>query len=117
MSDKIDVLSFNPAEVATKLIKKDESQAGGATITVKAAVDCCFRDLGHTDVTYGAFNHEFQAWMINLYPKSMFAAMSKGVDKEKIKEMQDQKEKDYEAALAKKGLENPNKVSPSDTKA
>lgn len=58
MGHKIDLLSFNPAEVATKLIFKDKSQAGGTIVTVDKAVKSCFRDMGHTDVTFGAFSHE-----------------------------------------------------------
>ena len=57
MGKNIDVLSFNPAEVATKLIFRDESQASGATVTVAHAVKCCFRDCGHEDVTIGTFAH------------------------------------------------------------
>jgi short-subunit dehydrogenase len=33
MGDKIECMSFNPAEVATKMIMKDESQSGGLTVT------------------------------------------------------------------------------------
>jgi len=59
MGHKIDIMSFNPAEVATKLIMKDKSQVGGGTVSVEDAVKCCFRDVGHTDKTYGTFSHEF----------------------------------------------------------
>ena len=49
LAEKVDVMSYNPFGVATKLIKKDKSQAGGATITVEQAVEACFRDMGCND--------------------------------------------------------------------
>ena len=86
MGDRIDVLSFNPAEVATKLIFKDESQTGGTVVSVKNAVECCFRDLGHTDMTFGTFNHEFQGWMLFKYSDSTFAYVARETSKEQIGE-------------------------------
>ena len=65
MGKKIDVMSFNPAEVATKLIFKDKSQVGGTCVSCEVAVKSCLRDLGHEDVTVGTLNHEFQRWMFN----------------------------------------------------
>jgi len=38
---------------------KDKSQVGGGIVSVEDAVKCCFRDVGHTDKTYGTFSHEF----------------------------------------------------------
>lgn len=62
MSHKIDIMSYNPGEVATKLIMKDKSQVGGGTVATDKAVKCCFRDCGHTDMTYGAFVHDYYSW-------------------------------------------------------
>ena len=86
MSAKIDVLSFNPGEVATKLIYKDKSQAGGSIIPVEKAVDCCFRDVGLTDVTYGAFVHEMGGWNFGNMPQWLLASVAAGTTKENIDE-------------------------------
>ena len=58
LSDNVDVMSFNPGEVTTKLVMKDESEAKGTLITVEKATSSCFRDLGYTDMTNGALVHE-----------------------------------------------------------
>lgn len=79
---KIDILSYNPAEVATKLIHKDKSQEGGATISVQKAVETCFRDVGYTDISYGAFIHEYSAWNFTNMPQSMMVGMAQGIKKE-----------------------------------
>ena len=76
LGKSIDVMSYNPAEVATKLVFKDKSQAGGAVITVEKAVETCFRDVGHTDVTYGAFMHELSGWNFKNFPQWMLAAVA-----------------------------------------
>ena len=76
MGHKIDIMSFNPAEVATKLIMKDKSQVGGGIVSVEDAVKCCFRDVGHTDRTYGTFTHEFDAWFMGFISKGMMASMA-----------------------------------------
>lgn len=55
-------------------------------MSVKHAVETCFRDVGHTDVTYGTFNHEFQGWMFLKYPDSMFAGIAQGTSKEQLDE-------------------------------
>lgn len=82
MGHKIDIMSFNPAEVATKLIMKDKSQVGGGTVSVEDAVKCCFRDVGHTDKTYGTFSHEFLAWFMGFISNKSLASRAKGTTKE-----------------------------------
>ena len=40
-------------------------------ITPKRAADVCFRDLGYSSITRGAFRHEFLSWILtNLVPIS-----------------------------------------------
>ena len=41
---RIDVLTYEPGEVATKMIKKDKADA--TTIMPNTAIDVCFRDIG-----------------------------------------------------------------------
>ena len=97
LAEKVDVMSYNPFGVATKLIKKDKSQAGGATITVEQAVEACFRDMGCNDQTDGAFVHEMVGWLMINFPKWMIAssykAMMDGMSPEAKKKMQDNYEK------------------------
>ena len=40
---RIDVLAYEPGEVATKMIKKDKEDAG--TIMPDSAAEVCFRDI------------------------------------------------------------------------
>ena len=56
LSDKIDVMSYNPAGVATKLTKKKDPDM--TTISAARAAEVCFRDLGCTPMTNGAVRHE-----------------------------------------------------------
>ena len=55
---QIDVLAYNPSGVATKMAMKDKQDASWAVITPERAAEVCFRDLGKTPMTYGAFSHE-----------------------------------------------------------
>jgi len=55
---------------------KDKSQVGGGIVSVEDAVKCCFRDVGHTDRTYGTFTHEFDAWFMGFISKGMMASMA-----------------------------------------
>ena len=53
---KIDVMSFNPGYVKTKLIDDVKSQEG--VLTCQKAVSKGFRDLGYEVISNGAFEHE-----------------------------------------------------------
>jgi hypothetical protein len=102
MGDRIDIMSYNPAEIATKMIMKDKSQVGGGTISVETAVEVCFRDVGHTDITYGAFAHERTAWIIPMIPKFMMEGMARGTTDEALKEYLDKNKVAYEEAKSKR---------------
>ena len=56
MKEYCDVLSFNPGLVATNLTKMKKGNP--VTITSDRAADVCFRDLGYSSETHGAFRHE-----------------------------------------------------------
>lgn len=58
LKDKIDVLSYNPGEVATKLVMREKHQTDAGAISVERASSSCFRDLGYSYYTNGAFRHE-----------------------------------------------------------
>lgn len=59
LKNKIDVLSYQPAGVATKMI--GETKASMGTIMPSMAADVCFRDIGLRSMTRGAFRHEVVA--------------------------------------------------------
>ena len=84
MGNRIDIMSFNPGSVATKLIQKDKSQAGGIIVTVEKAVRTCLRDLGHGDFTFGTLNHELAGWMVKMQPLSLLKAASNATSKEAL---------------------------------
>jgi len=69
--EEIDFLTYCPAEVGTKLIKKD-GQSGGGTISIAHASDVAFRDMGISDHSFGALIHEFQAWIFSGIPIKWF---------------------------------------------
>lgn len=81
---KIDCMSYQAGEVATKLLGKSKTDM--RTITVERAADTCFRDLGYMPMTRGSFRHEFSmlfmdnlplVWIQNL----MFGASKKALAK------------------------------------
>lgn len=102
LGDRIDIMSYNPSEIATKMIMKDKSQVGGGTISVETAVEVCFRDVGHTDITYGAFAHERQGWIIPMIPQSVMEGMARGTTDEALKEHTDKNMAVYEEAKNKR---------------
>lgn len=64
----LDVLDYKPGDVTTNLNKETNIFTA---ITAKRAADVCFRDLGYSYVTRGAFRHEFLSWILaNLVPIS-----------------------------------------------
>lgn len=42
--DKVDIMAYEPGEVATKMVNK--TQGGGFTIMPSKSADACFRDIG-----------------------------------------------------------------------
>ena len=58
LKEKVDVMSFQPGEVQTKLLGDRKT-----AVTVQQASKGCLRDLGTTDLTYGAFTHDKQMRM------------------------------------------------------
>ena len=67
LKDKIDVMSYNPGFVATKLTKLRNSDI--KTITSERAAAVCFRDLGLTPMSHGAFRHEVTSGMFQCLPR------------------------------------------------
>lgn len=98
LAKKIDVMSFNPGEVATKLIYKDKSQAGGSIISTEKAVECCFRDVGCTDVTPGAFKHELGLWNFANIPQWMLSAGAQSIKKDELEKHIDLEKANFEKA-------------------
>jgi len=70
-------MSYNPGEMATKLIMKDKSQVRFGLITVETAVETCFRDLGCNDYTNGSFSHEYINLMVGNMPRCCMGGMFK----------------------------------------
>lgn len=68
LKEKIDVISYQPAGVATKMI--GETKASCGTIMPSMAADTCFRDIGLRTMTRGAFRHEFVCYIMECFPVS-----------------------------------------------
>lgn len=56
LSGKIDCLSWQAGEVATKMLKKP---AGGRVVTPEVAVKGMLKDLGKESITYGCSTHGY----------------------------------------------------------
>ena len=72
-------MAYNPSTVTTKLVLKDNKDASCSAITPEKAAEVCFRDLGNTPQTHGAFMHEVSAKTLHLIPRFAFKFMFKGV--------------------------------------
>jgi len=68
--DKIDVMSYNPGFVISKLSGKRETSA--STISAFRSAEVCFRDLGCTYVTHGSLRHELMSSVLYWAPKRLF---------------------------------------------
>lgn len=66
----IDVLCLMPFYVDTQMAKKLK----GSKVTPEACVEGCLRDLGNTDVSFGATKHRWQGWI-----SSLFASLPKPI--------------------------------------
>ena len=66
-TEKIDVLSYNPALTKTNLMK---ASAGGFIVTPTESVKCAIRDIGKEVISYGCGRHEFLVWLCTLWPGS-----------------------------------------------
>ena len=63
---KIDVMSYQAGEVATKMLGRYVPDR--RTITPERAAESCFRDLGLYPMTRGAFRHDVGNWLIDVLP-------------------------------------------------
>lgn len=64
LGDTVDVLSFTPGGVTSNFLNTKaglelREKRKGFYIDSDMAAEYCFRDLGHSDQTYGAFKHSF----------------------------------------------------------
>ena len=79
IADKIDLMSFEPAEVHTNIIAEKPNMK---VISADRAAETCFRDIGYDTSSTGAFRHEYRRWNIWLYGsavgKSTLDAVKKG---------------------------------------
>ena len=64
----IDVLSWKPAGVATKMLKKP---AGGGVLSPDVAVRGMLRDLGRDGRTYGKWRHAMSGFGVSIAPLSL----------------------------------------------
>lgn len=70
--DKVDVMSYQPGGVATKMIDKAEQKKGTMDVIMpEMSATTCFRDLGIEQMTRGAFRHEYSAWFLGMLPRKM----------------------------------------------
>ena len=76
LKEKVDVISYEPGMVCSNMTKLSEENS--KTITAKRAAEVCFRDLGISPATHGAFRHDKETFMLNLTPKSWFYKMMVG---------------------------------------
>jgi len=56
--NEIDVLAYCPLYVVTKMVEKWKTKIDQETITADHAAEVCFRDLGISPTSTGAFKHE-----------------------------------------------------------
>ena len=72
LEEKVDVMSFNPGGIATKLMKeisgKDVNGDPGI-IEPELAVNTAFRDVGCNDYSNGATSHAIMAHILRNLPK------------------------------------------------
>ena len=66
LKGKVDVISYQPAGVATKM--SGETKANAITVSAEGAASDCFRDLGMRKATVGAFRHEMMDLVMNYFP-------------------------------------------------
>jgi len=76
LKEKVDVISYEPGMVCSNMTKEIEENF--RTITAKRAAEVCFRDLGISPSTHGAFRHDREIFMLNVFPKSWFYKMMVG---------------------------------------
>lgn len=89
----VDVMSFNPSAIATKIIGYKKDETSFSIISTEKAVKACFRDVGHTDVSVGTLRHEFLVNLLSILPSSLYNylfVMSTRIGNSKIKEFNDQ---------------------------
>lgn len=91
----IDIMSYQPGGVATKMIQ--EFKASMTTIMPEMAADVCFRDIGIRQMTRGAFRHEFFTWMMGCFPRKMFQAMGAEGSKKELAKIRAIRDKEKEA--------------------
>lgn len=71
LMDRIDVLSYAPAAVSTKMIgsKSSNNENLQGLITTDRAAEVCLRDLGFEPRTHGARRHEHVMNLLNTVPR------------------------------------------------
>lgn len=69
----VDIMSYEPANVATKMIGRNTTDV--TTISPERAADVMCRDIGYERVSNGVFMHEFTGWMMGCFSQPM---VSKG---------------------------------------
>lgn len=68
LKDKIDVISYQPGEVKTKMTARMKQNF--RFIDADKAVSACFRDVGSEPLTYGAARHEVGMFGLEMTPFS-----------------------------------------------
>lgn len=69
--DEIDVLAYCPHYVVTKMAARWQSEVNSKTISAEYAAEVCFRDLGISPISTGAFKHEKMTFEGSCMPASM----------------------------------------------
>ena len=106
---KVDVLSYEPSQVATNILPGSGPKVdftpiklglgskmlcwvfGKMVLTPDRAATVCFRDLGYQQSTHGGFRHELMVFIINMFPRTwmnhmMFPVMQNGLLEGRAKE-------------------------------
>ena len=96
LQGKVDVLSYEPAGVATKMLqgKKDKYKGDFITCSTDRAADVCVRDLGNTSATTGAFRHVLLVGLLDLLPRSILNPMMYPVFKKTLLKVRARQEKE-----------------------
>ena len=89
LGGKVDVISYQPAGVATKMIGQAKATTKPGLISPEHAANCCFRDLGNRVVTKGAFSHEIVGLAFGGLPSRLFSTVIFSKSKKASKEFRE----------------------------
>ena len=120
MNETVDVMSYEPGYVETKMIDEIKSQAGSNMISADRAAEVCFRDVGIDRVSSGDRKHCDLAAAMTWIPDFAFIAGTPHVIKQSKEHLEKEAAKNSGAspgAAATAPAEAPPAEAPADAPA